>query len=206
MLFCICSEQDLNTCPFLSADPQAPFYFFVFCTPSILPAPPPPSPIAPEASSPGRAAPTWQVRPLERPRAPAASSPLLCSGGRGCIWLAVSSAPAGAGTTNRPSSGGGPHPPPVAIETISALFVTPELKGLKAQTTFHINLKNTSLFFLLPFSCSSSFKFGTRIEGLPDSEIVLTLLLFKLRGEQKLIARVLNIMYSSDEHLLSTWF
>lgn len=30
------------------------------------------------------------------------------------------------------SAAGGPHPPPVTIETVSALFVTPELKGLKA--------------------------------------------------------------------------
>ena len=65
-------------------------------------------------------------------------------------------------------AGGGPHPARVAIETVSALFVTPELKGWgSGPVPNHLSPQpgETALFLLLLFSCLRSFKFGTRIEG-----------------------------------------
>lgn len=103
-----CSEQDLklylpslrtHTRPFLSSDPQAPFYCFVFCTfhsphfPHLLP--PLPQKLLPLGGRPRAAPPCPPGRfSLSRNREPQRPlSPLLCSGGRGCIRLALSARP-----------------------------------------------------------------------------------------------------------------
>lgn len=66
--------------------------------------------------------------------------PTRAEGGRSCIRLAQTCRAAAAGHSlqhpaRRPARAGrGPRPPPVARETLSTLFVTPDLKGLGLWT------------------------------------------------------------------------